>query len=124
MNSWESEYVKFDIKDGIIYCKYKAFQTFNLKIAQQVVEDRLYFQGERVLPAFCDIRKMVFPDEQARHYLAIHGSLGLKAVAYFISKDSERSLIQFFIKVNKPLIPTKVFSEQDEALDFLKLYKR
>jgi hypothetical protein len=58
--------------------------------------------------------------KEARSYMASHESLkySLKE-AFLLNSLAQKLLINFYIKFDKPLIPTKVFNCKDEAINWL-----
>lgn len=123
MNYLETPYATIEISEGILYFTYLPIETFNIDIAKRLVADRLKVQGEIAYPILCDLRQLNFPDSEARHYLALEGSILIKAVAYLKSTYTDH-LTDFFIKVDQPVVPTKVCTLREEALEFLKNYTK
>ncbi|HEA29174.1 MAG TPA: hypothetical protein ENH91_04150 [Leeuwenhoekiella sp.] len=121
MEFLRTPYAQIQVKDGILYFTYLPISNFNIQIAKQVVADRLKVQGEISYPILCDIRQLNFPDLEARRYLAIEGSILTKAVAYLNSPTSDH-LTHFFVRVDQPVVPTKLCTSQDEALEFLNAF--
>mgnify|MGYP001967801060 FL=1 len=64
-----------------------------------------------------------YPDIEARKYLAFEGSLLIKAVAYIVAMDIPNHLLDFFIEVNPPRVPTKIFYQREKAIEYLQHYK-
>lgn len=122
MNFLKTDYAEILIKDGILFFTYLPIPTFDIQLAKQIVSDRLHIQREQAYPVLCDIRKFSLPDIKARKYLAIEGSLLTTAVAYLVAPALSVQLTQFFIRVNKPLVPTQVFTDKSEAIHYLKQF--
>ncbi|MAZ29310.1 MAG: hypothetical protein CL868_19840 [Cytophagaceae bacterium] len=123
MDAIASEFAEIQIIDDILFFKYLSIKVFNLSVAKKVVNDRLILQREKAYPILCDIRQLNFPTLEARRYLAVQGSILTKAVAYYTSPYGSNHLTDFFIKVDQPLVPTQVFTNMDDALDYLEEYK-
>lgn len=47
-----------------------------------------------------------------------------KATAFVVDSLSVRMMAAFFIKMNKPLSPTQIFSTEAEAIEWLKLFNK
>lgn len=121
--SFENRYAKFWIADGILFFKYREGLYIDLSVAKRVVADRLSFQNEVMLPVLCDSRGIVFTDKAARDYLASSGSLMAKAVALLVKENASLTLSTFYLKINKPSVPTQIFTEKEQALEFLSMYR-
>jgi len=75
------------------------------------------------MPVFCDLRKVKSVDRQARKYLASEEVSKLtKASAILVSSPVSRLLGSFFIGLNKPPYPVKLFTSEEEAIKWLEVY--
>jgi len=118
----ENEFAKFWIDDGIVFLVYKPHIIVNLKAAEKIVADRIKLQEEKAYPVFCDTRGIKDVNKEARDYLAKEGSTLAIAVGFLVDFPVNEAIAQFYVKTNKPLIPTEVFTNKDEAIDFLKSF--
>lgn len=125
MNSelFENEYAKFWIKDQILFFEYKSDLVIDLAAAQRIVADRIQFQNEVAHPIFCDIRGVVDFDKAARDYLAQSGSVLTKAVGFLVQQKVSQTIATFYLKINKPAVPTELFEDKIAALAFLSNFK-
>jgi len=120
---FENEYAKFWIKDRILFFEYKPDLVIDLPAAQLIVTDRIQFQNEVAYPIFCDIRGVVDFDKAARDYLAQSGSVLTKAVGFLVHQKVSQTIATFYVKINKPTVPTQLFEDKIAALAFLSNYK-
>ena len=118
--SYENRDASFWIENGILFFQYKPNTTIDLEVAMRVVADRIAFQNERHLPVFCDTRGIASIDKAARDYLAKSGSMLAKAVALIGSENVSMTMSTFYLEISKPSVPTRIFTIEQEALDFLK----
>ncbi len=118
--SYENRNARFWIEKGILFFEYKPNTSIDLEVAMRVVADRIAFQNERQLPVFCDTRGIVSIDKAARDYLAKSGSLLAKAVALIGSENVSMTMSTFYLEINKPSVPTRIFTVEQEAMDYLK----
>ena len=123
-NSLSNEYATFWIDDGILHFLYHPAVVIDVAAAERVVADRLAFQDGKAFPVFCDTRGIKDTDKAARDYLAKEGSLLALAVAFLVNPPISQAITNFYIRTNKPITPTKIFTEKYEALKFLKPYRR
>lgn len=119
LNYLENEYAEFILQNEIVHIIYKNGISINLDTAVKIVEDRLLFQQGEPFPILCDIRGVKEVDKSARDYLAIEGSLLIKAVAFIIEPPLSEILSRFYIKTSHPPIPTDLFHQNSDALIFL-----
>jgi hypothetical protein len=122
-NYYENEYAQFWIKDGILFFEYRPNVVIDLTIAHRIVADRIQMQKEKSYPVLCDIRGVVDSDKAARDYLAQSGSVLAKAVSIVTNQSVSLIMTSFYLKICKPSVPTKIFTDDSSALAFLETYK-
>ncbi|MDY7396862.1 hypothetical protein UMM65_16570 [Aureibaculum sp. 2210JD6-5] len=116
---YDAPHAKFWIQNEILHCTYKHIELLDLATAQSIVRDRLHFQQEISYPIFCDIRGMMSSEKSARDYLAKNGSILAKAVAIYDDRYIAEVMSQFYLNKNRPLVPSKLFRNYQEAIEFL-----
>ena len=116
---FQNDYAELWIEKGILFFIYKPGVHVTLQAAKQIVAARLQFQGERAFPVFCDVRNIQDSDKTARDYLAREGSIMTKAVSVLVHPPVTRAMLDFYLRTNKPLVPTRVFDNREEALAYL-----
>ncbi|QCX37291.1 hypothetical protein FF125_02110 [Aureibaculum algae] len=114
-----TKHAKFWIKNEILHCTYNEIKLLDLATAQSIVRDRLQFQQEVSYPVFCDIRNVMSWEKAARDYLAKNGSVLAKAVAIYDDRHIAEVMSKFYLNKNKPLVPSKLFNNYYEAIEFL-----
>lgn len=119
---YENDFAKFWINDGILFFEYKPNTIIDLKVAQRIVADRIHFQNEKPYPVLCDIRGVISTKKAGRDYLAQSGSILTKAVGIIVYEKVLLTISSFYIQINKPIVPTQVFTKEDQALAYLKEY--
>ncbi len=111
------------IEDEIFHVVYNS-DLFTLQIAKQAVETRKELCGGMEYPMFADIRGIKVTDTEVRRYLASPDSTQyLKAGALLISNQFQRVAGNFFIMVNKPPVPAKLFTSEADAFAWLQQFK-
>jgi hypothetical protein len=121
-SSFENEYAKFWIEAGIVFFVYKPNTSIDLAAAKKIVNDRIDFQQQVDYPIFCDIRSMKNADKAARDFLAKEGSSYTKGVAVIVDSPMTKIIGNFYLGLNKPTSPTKMFTEREDALEYLKQF--
>ena len=119
---YENDYAQFWIADGILFFKYKPNTTIDLLVAQKVVTDRIHFQNERSYPVLCDIRGVISTNKAGRDYLAQSGSILTQAVGLILHEKVSLTISTFYLKINKPSVPTEIFATEEEAFVYLKKF--
>lgn len=120
---YENDYALFWIEGHVLYFEYKPDTVITLAVAKKVVSDRIRFQNEKTYPVFCDVRGIIDSDKSGRDYLAQSGSILTKAVAILGHQNVSQTMSSFYLKINKPSVPTAFFTNKQSALAFLEAYK-
>ncbi len=117
----ETEHCRFWLEGGILCVYYLPLEYLDLQIAREIVAARLEYQEEESYPIYCDTRGIWDSSKQARDYLAVEGSYLAKALAIFDDREVG-SMNHFYLIHNRPAVPTEVFTDREEAMEFLKKY--
>ncbi|TXD73562.1 DUF7793 family protein [Aequorivita antarctica] len=122
LNYIENSYASYKFMDDIVYIRYHIGITIDRKAAVKIVEDRLILQEGQTFPVLCDIRGVKDINKSARDYLAIEGSMLIKAVAFIVEPPLSEIMSKFYLKASKPPIPSRAFQTMEEAKEFLNEY--
>jgi len=120
---FKNNYASYILDAGILEVIYTEGLRINLKEAQLIVSDRLYFQDHLSCPILCDVQGVTAIDFDARNYLAGYGSALTTAVALLATDKPHHVLADYFISIASPKIPTKFFNNRAQALLFLETFK-
>lgn len=120
----ENEFVELWIEDGIIHEIFKpSLIILNIDNAKKIVTDRLKVSNGIIRPIFVDLVNAVSIDKQTRKYFASKESLHLLSAGAVLVKNPITKLGgNFFFKIDRPPMPTKLFTNKEEALKWLKQY--
>ncbi len=92
----------------------------------QIIEGTNYVLGQLnsiKAPVLFIANEFSLPSKESRVYLAKKESLPYSlADAYVINSFPQKLAANFYLKVNKPARPTKMFTNSEEALNWLKTY--
>lgn len=120
----ENDYVKIWIEDGIIHNIYKPNLEINLAVAKIMVRDRLRVSDGITYPLFVDISNLISVDIGAREYLSGGEATKLiSAGAFYTTTPIAKFAGKLFLDVNQPKTPAQIFSDKQEALDWLQQFK-
>ncbi len=118
----ENDEVRIELEDEILFAIWKS-TSVDLKIAQQAVTYRLEATNFVAYPMIIDIKSIKSISKSSRDFLASEkGSEGIIAAAFLIDSSLGRVLGNFFIQINKPLKPTKIFTDEIKAKKWLAQY--
>ena len=119
----ETPDLKIWLENGIAYCIIKT-RKIDGQVAREMVSLRHQFFKGRHFPSIVDVRSVKSVTKEARDIFASHdGTVMLKAAALVTSSVIGKMLATFFMTFNKPNIPIKLFSAEDEAVEWLASYK-
>ncbi len=106
--------------EGIVRMAYLPGTHETLASALQNAAARDALTGGRRLPILVDSRNLVGMDRAARlHYAGLEAVKSVSAAALVITSAFGRALGNFYLNLNKPLVPTRMFTSEDEALAWL-----
>ena len=108
-------------EDNIIRVFYTQNANITLENLQEAVAIYRELNDGKPCPVLTDIRHIKSITREAREYGAKPEiSKMYTANATIVGSLVSRTIINFFLKFNKPLIPTKLFTDENEALAWLK----
>lgn len=119
LESIENNYASYTLSGGIVHIRYHIGISISLDAAVKIVADRLQLQAGESYPVLCDIRGVREINKAARDYLALEGSLLIKAAAFIVEIPMTSILSKFYVQTAKPPIPTRAFLDFEEARGFL-----
>jgi hypothetical protein len=124
MEVLDTPYVHYEVKDDILFATYKKGVRIDLDIARRVVEDRLNLTGRKGMVALVFNHGVMGMDKEARDFLSSpSGNEGLKAGAIIANNEFTSLLGNFFLSVNRPNIPARMFTNVSQARKWLEKYK-
>ena len=111
--------------DGIVRVKMKPNVQFSLQDAQATIRAISSVCGGKRCPALVDMRGLVSMDREARRYFAGEETAKVEsAAALLIESPLSKAIGNFFMGLNKPIVPTRLFTSEAEALAWLKGFVR
>ncbi len=120
----DTRYVYMIIKNGIFYAIFKELNTLDMDAAKVSVKDRLDFFEGKSYPCLFDITKVKETTKEARDFMANEGNDLVIASAMVVNNPMLKMMANFYIMVNKPKNPTRLFTDRDSALEWLEQYKK
>lgn len=115
----ENSEVAIELEGGIVTANWKT-SFIDKNVAQRAVKYRLECTDYVSYPMLSNIRAIKDGTKEARAFLASEGGCkGIISLALLIDSPIGSMIGNFWIKINKPLIPTKLFTDELEAKKWL-----
>jgi hypothetical protein len=123
IKSINTKYGQMTIENGIYKMYYYPLKELNLSIAKEIVRERISFKKGVSYPSLFDIQQVENSTKEARDYMANEGNDLVIASAIIVGSPVIKMMANFFIMVNKPKNPTRMFTDNGSALEWLEQYK-
>lgn len=123
-SSEENDFCWMRVSNGILFVKFKPGLVINVEIAKQMYYDRLKFSNGISRPLLLDGRNFVSMDRATMKYYKTKEVTQCITAAAFLTGNALTSLAgNLFLTLEKPLIPTKLFTDEKKAVEWLEKYK-
>lgn len=119
----ENDYIRWFIEEGILYLEVKETDIFEIHMAKECVKSLVEFTDNKPYPCLMSVLKIKGISKEAREYFANEGDAHLIANAMLIKSPIMKMISNFYIMVNKPRKPTRMFTEKAQALEWLSQFK-
>jgi hypothetical protein len=106
----------------VLFFLYAPKLEINITVAKEIINSRLDYTGGRPMFTLIDFSNVKSVTKEARDYMndpegGLKGILG----GAFLSNNAVSTLfINLYLRINKPIIPSKFFTRKDEALEWLR----
>ncbi len=110
-------------EQGVIRGREADTGTFELADAQEAIAAIRQLAGDRKRPLVVDISDLRTMTREARAYFTHpdHGEF-LNAVALVVRSLLSRAIGNFFLGLNRPAVPTRLFNDEEEALAWVRTF--
>ena len=107
--------------DGIVHCIAKNGISIELEDAKENILAIAKISPKLPKPVLVDIRQSSGASKEARKYFGSDEvAVVQSAVALLVDSGLSKLLGNFFVGLNKPIFPLKLFTNEQEALNWLK----
>ena len=121
----ESKHVELWVQHGVIHQIIKPGAELELEDLQRLAEDRIKVSDGRLMPAYVDLRQLLFVCPKAMEYAASKKATAfLTAAAFHVDNIMNRLLFNIYSDSYAPQLPVKSFASYEQALQWLEHYKR
>ena len=118
-NSKKSENWKDD--EGIIHMVFLDNVNLNIDDLKSELQCYKSLSNDLTPPALIDISGVLSIDYNGRKFIADEiAKIGVPATALIVKSRMSRLIGSFFIGINKPDFPVKLFDDEQKALEWLK----
>jgi len=121
-DSFQSPYVTMWIDQDILCARYANNLHMTLEVAKACVGSRVFFTKGKSYALLIDMKGIKSVTTEARKYMASVGALHVKAGALITGSQLNRTLGNIFLAIDKPPIPTKLFTDEQKARQWLQQY--
>jgi hypothetical protein len=120
----DTPYVHLELKDDILIGTYKKGIKMNMEMARSIVNARLEFTGGKDVLALIASEGIVSMDKRTREFMASkEGSKGIKAAAIILKSSFGSFVANFYLSVNKPPMPVRIFTNTRAAINWLQKFR-
>jgi hypothetical protein len=114
-----TDFVSIELVNGVVIGTLKC-EYVDLSIAQAAVSHRLKHFGNKDYLMIVNMSNVKHITKEAREYLASEiGCSKVKCCAIIISSEVTKIIANFFVRINKPLVPTSIFTSEEKARQWL-----
>lgn len=106
--------------DGIIRVHFLGIDEATLAEAQEYLVAFKQLAGDRKRPMLGVMGEVRSAPRPIREYLIREGPRYQSAVALLVKSPMSRIIANFFLGLNKPAIPLRLFNNEAEAIEWLK----
>jgi hypothetical protein len=122
LNNVESPYVPWSLSaDGVATVTWRPGAIITEDLARTtLVELAALTSGKRV-PVLADIRKLKSMTRDARKHYGTSTET-VSAIALLAASPATQVIANFFLGLNRPNVPTQMFTDEEKALTWLRRY--
>jgi len=109
--------------DGIIYVSISPEKEETVELAKKMVKKMGEIVNYKQAPILFKHQDFALPGKANRDYWATKEACPYsKAEAFIINSIALQLIANFYLKINKPERPTKMFTHEEEAIKWLKTF--
>lgn len=106
--------------DGILHIDIKVDEVFELEHSQEMIEARTKLVEGKKTPIVYTCTQFVIPSKEVRELVASEQrSEMVLADAFVVNTMPQKIMASLFIRINKPVRPTRVFSTFEAAIEWV-----
>ncbi len=114
---FELEYNK---EEKILKIFFKKGSSIYLETAKKAVEHSSVITNNEPHANCADLSQMMYISKDARKFFAQSDKSSVICIAVIINSKFQKSMGNFYMKINKPIIKTQLFDSEPKAIEWLK----
>ena len=107
-------------EENILMIRILPHASIDLDTAKAIVKAAEEISGSPVHGNIVDIREMVFMSRDARTFFAKQDKSNVIAIAIIMKSLFHNALVNLYLDISRPAIPTKAFEKEIDAIDWLR----
>lgn len=120
MEKIENKFITLWIEDGIVCGLYTRGATIDLEAARRIVADRLALCAGKDYPSLTIANGIKSITKEARDYFSQgDGVRGMTRLAVLTESPISNMIGNFWLQINKPTVPTRLFTNREDAIAWL-----
>jgi hypothetical protein len=109
--------------DGIMYVRISPEKEETVELVKEMVKKMGEMVNYKQVPMLAKHEEFALPGKANRDYWAKKESCPYsKADAFMINSMAMKLISNFYLSINKPERPTKMFTDEKEAIEWLKTF--
>ncbi len=109
--------------NGIIFINVKRQFRFEIQDVKDIVDAICAIGGRKKFPLLINIGEKASADKNVQEYSSKHGATQYcTAIAYITKSHFHKLALNFFILFHAPPRPTRIFTNENNAIDWLKKF--
>jgi len=118
-----SPYYLYLREDGIMYIRISSEKEESVELAKKMVQKMGEMVNHKQVAILAKHTEFALPGKENRAYWATREACPYsKADAFIINSAAMQLIANFYLKINKPYRPTKMFTNEDDAIKWLRTY--
>ena len=123
MNGQKSKFITELLPEGIVLTKVQDGADIQIEDARQNTVKVINVTSGKVCPMLVDTRNIRSISKEARDHFSMRDRKGhVNSIGILIHSPLSRIIGNFFMGLNKPTVPTKLFTDQRTAMAWLKTF--
>lgn len=107
------------ITDGIVIAACHKNVNLNLDLAKKIVAERIRLQDGKSYPVVIHMNGLLPNSKSVRAYMAKEGTEGISMGAFVVKKRYQEILINLFLTIDAPDVPTRIFHNEEDAIAWI-----
>jgi hypothetical protein len=109
--------------DGIMYIRISREKEESVELVKEMVKKMGEMVGYKQVPMLARHEEFALPGKVNRDYWATEEACPYsKADAFMINSTAMQLIANFYLRINKPQRPTRMFANEQEAIKWLKTF--